>query len=450
MTMMKHILTLILLCCSVVSHAAAPAPSWITTRPVDDNKYIGIARVPLSDAECRTKASKLALDEIAMQISVNSDSESFMRMLVVDGRSKELFEKRVTQSVSVELEGQKIKDSYESSTHYYVYYELDKKTYFKSVEQRRNNAIHSGLDLYTKGAAAEQANNLVSAAQLYANGLTAIEPYLNLNLVTTHDGRRFNVPNELYNAYINLFNGLVITTNVKEMAVEAFKPDQRPIAACLSRNNQVLSNVELSAKFTSGSGSITPSVKSDVNGTAIFYLSNVTSKQPIQSISIGVGDTFMKGISESYKSLLSGVSLPSATIALALVSSNYTAYFDVESNDLTSCEQQIKTLLANNYFEFNDNTNADLYVLYSTEFKVGGTVAGEMSDFNECFCSLKLNIFNNKSQSMLLKYAIADHRVLVPMNQSAAQAKMTCARELVKQFKRELPQELKKLNLNLK
>ncbi len=444
----KYLFTLLALCCSVAVQAATP--SWVTSRPQSDDKYIGIARVSLSEDGCREKASKLALDEIAMQISVNTASESFMRMVVVDGRSKELFEKKVSQSVSLELEGQKIKDSYESNTHYYVYYELDKQAYYKSVERKRQSAVDNGFDLFSKGVAAEAAGNLTVAAQLYANGLDAVEPYLYLPLTTTYNGREFNVANELYNSYLNLFNGMVITTNMTEMSVEAFKADPRPIAACVSRNGKVLQNIELSADFVSGGGSITPAGKSDVNGTVVFYIKNITSKEPIQSLRISIGDSFLSGVSESYRSLLSGVNLPTATITLALKSSNYTAYFNVGRNDISSCEQYVKRLLANNYFELNESTSSDIFITYSTEFKLGSTVSGEISDLNECFCTLTVDIYNNKTQSMLLKYVIPELRVLVPTDQSATQAKATCARELVKRLNKEFPSELKKFNVNLK
>ncbi len=447
--MMVKKISLILLCSLfAVSAYAAKIPGWVSVRPVDDAKYIGISCVPLSDANYREKAAKIALDEIAAQISVTTESESLLKTIVVDGRSNELFENKISQRISLELEGQKIKDSYESKTSYYVYYELDKAEYYKSIEDKRNKAINNGLDIYNKGAEAEASGNLVSAVQLYSSGLEAIEPFLNLSLTTTRNGVAFNVANELYNAYINVFHGLVITTNVKELSVEAFKSNQHPIAACISRKGRVIPNVELTAKFSAGNGSITPSVKSDVNGTSIFYLSNVTSKESIQRVTIGVGASFINSIPEAYRDLFKGVSLPTADITLALVSSNYTAYFDVESDAVPACQAQIKQLLANNYFEFHESQESDLYVSYSTSFRSGGVVAGGTFDMNECFCSLKLEIYNNKSQSMLLSYSISDMRVLVPTSQSASQAKTACARELTMRAKRELPEELKSLKFN--
>lgn len=431
------------------SKSSKSTPAWVTTRPVDEAKYIGISRVPTTEADCREKAAKLALDEIAAQICVNTESESFLRMVVVDGRSNEMLENTINQSVSMELEGQQIKDSYESESHYYVYYELDKEAYYKSVAQKRERATQMGLDLYNKGYDAESSGNLMSAAQLYANGLESIEPYLYLSLTTTRNGAEFNVANELYNAYINVFNGLTITTNVRELAVEAFTSNQYPVAACISRNNKVLQNIELVATFTSGSGSITPSVKSDVNGTSIFYLTNVTSKQPIQSITISIGDSLLETAPEPYRELLKGVNLPSANIALALVSSNHTARFKVEKSDIEACEAQVKMLLANNYFEIIDSEDAELQILYLTDFRAGSTVSsGGTFDLNEYYCSLKLEIYDNESKTLLLNYSIPEQRVLVPVNQTSTQAKMTCARELTKIIKRELPQELKNMNIN--
>ncbi len=444
----KQILTLIALCAAVTAQAATP--SWVKNRPTSDDKYIGIGRVALTEPNYSEEAAKIAIDEIAAQICINTSSESVSRMIVVDGKTKELFEKSVNQEVAAELEGQKIKGTHESKSHYYIYYELDKKTYYDSVERKRAAAVKSGFDLYCKAVDAEANGNLASAAQLYTSGMAAVEKYLYLPLTTTYNGHEFDVANELYNGYLNLFNGMVITTNMTEMSVQAFKADQRPIAACLSKNGKVLSNIEIEAKFVSGAGSLTPASKSDANGTVVFYLKNVTSKDPIQSIRIGITDAFVNSVPESYKAIMSTINLPTATITLALTSSNYPAYFEVKENDLTSCEEYVKSILANNYFELNDNVNSTLKITYSTKFRAGGKVSGELYDFKEYYCSLSLDIFSNSTNSMLLKYVLPEQRILVPESQSETQAKLACSRELVKRLKVELPNELKKFNVNLK
>ena len=146
---------------------------------------------------------------------------------------------------------------------------------------------------------------------------------------------------------------------------------------------------------------------------------------------------------------MSNVNWPVARFNVVLMSSNYSAYLNVEKNELEACERQVKSLLANNYFEFTEDTAAQLFVSLATGMEVGGTVSGELYDMNECYASLTLKIYDNVKQTQLLEYSVPQVKVLVPAHNSEQQAKAMCTRELMKRVKVELPKKLKKLNINL-
>ena len=241
---MKRILISLILLISAVS-IFAQAPQWVTRRPVADGKYIGIGMASLSDPDCRNIAINNAMLDIASQISVNIESSSFMQTLDVDGRSRELFEEKVQSNMAANISGQELNDSYQSETHYYVYYELDKKKYEKFVENQKKKGIALGLDYYTKGREAEASHSYVNAVKLYAKGLEAIEPYLYLELKTKYQGRQIDLPTELYNACIGVFAGLELVQNVFEVNVEAFKPCEQSLAVCLSKAGNVIPNVTM-------------------------------------------------------------------------------------------------------------------------------------------------------------------------------------------------------------
>ncbi len=448
--MNKRILfVLLLMISSSVLSFAKKTPDWVKQKPVSDSKYIGISRVALTDEDCRAKATQIALDEISAQISTAVESEAFMRVVDVDGVAKELFEKKINQSVSMNLEGQKLVDTYEDKDYYYVYYELDKSKFAKVLAKRRSDAISYGMDMLQKGKASDTQNDLVNAALLYAKGLEHLEPYLNLDLVTyDNSGKKINVPSELYNSFRNVFAGMTISSNVSQLEVEAFKSSTEPIAVCLSRGEYVIPNVQLNASFISGSGKVTPSVKSDYNGTAIFYIQNVTSKESVQMVEISIDKDLISALPDLYKEVANTANWPTATVTLALTNANYSAYFLADKNEIESCESYIRTIFANNYFELTDDTNADIYIRYSSSIEKGNIVAGDLYDFNEYFATLKVSIFDNKNSKQLLEYNISKQRVLVPEHNSESQAKQMCARELIKKAKVELANSLKKLNYN--
>lgn len=445
---MKKIL-LSLCLAAIAAGLYAQEPQWVSRRPVAEGKYLGIGMAPLSDPDCRNKAVSNAMMDIASQISVSIEASSFMQTLDVDGRSKELFEEKVKSKMAANIQGQELKDSYQSATHYYVYYELDKKKYEKHVAAQKKKGTELGLDYYSKGQAAEASHSYANAVKLYAKGLEAIEPYLYLDLAAQYEGRKIDLPTELYNACIGVFSGLELVQNVTEVGVEAFKPCGEPLAVCLSKAGQVIPNVTLKASFTAGDGVTTPETKTDYTGTAVFYVTNVTSKLPVQTVEVRIDESFIEDVPASYRELIDTSAWPGATFTLVLLSSNYTAYYMVEKNDIESCDRQVRAILVNNNFDLTEDTSANLFITLSTTFDVGGTVAGELYDMNECYAGLTLKIYDNLNQKELLNYNVPQVRVLVPVTKSEQQTMAMCARELMKRVNVQLPQTLKKLNINL-
>ena len=445
--MKKIILSLCL--AAIAAGLYAQEPQWVSRRPVTEGKYLGIGMAPLSDPDCRNKAVSNAMMDIASQISVSIETSSFMQTLDVDGRSKELFEEKVKSKMAANIQGQELKDSYQSATHYYVYYELDKKKYEKHVAAQKKKGTELGLDYYSKGQAAEASHSYANAVKLYAKGLEAIEPYLYLDLAAQYEGRKIDLPTELYNACIGVFSGLELVQNVTEVGVEAFKPCGEPLAVCLSKAGQVIPNVTIKASFTAGDGVTTPETKTDYTGTAVFYVTNVTSKLPVQTVEVRIDESFIEDVPASYRELIDTSAWPGATFTLVLLSSNYTAYYMVEKNDIESCDRQVRAILVNNNFDLTEDTSANLFITLSTTFDVGGTVAGELYDMNECFAGLTLKIYDNLNQKELLNYNVPQVRVLVPVTKSEQQTMTMCARELMKRVNVQLPQALKKLNINL-
>lgn len=427
----------------------AQQPAWVTSHPTDDNAYIGIGFATLDEPNYIQKATQNALNDIALQIATKIESNSFMHTVDIDGKSKELFEDKIRSSMVSYLEGQKLVDSYQNERNYYVYYSLNKATYENITQKHKRAAISTGLDYYNKARKALESNSLVTAFQLLGKGLEAVSPWLFMDLSTTVDGNRFDIPAELYNAYIQVFDGLTITVNQLNIEGEAFKPIKAPIAGCLSRNGSVIQNVKLKAEFVMGSGEITPPVATDYNGTSEFYVTNITSKASVQEIRISIDDSFITDLPVSYRQLIKKQSWPSAKITISLAPQQVTAYLNVSNSDLSSCEKQITAILANQHFTMTeDPDNAMLFIDLSTSLELGGVVPGDMYDLNECLCGLALKIYNNESTALLLNYVVDRIRVLSPANKTPEQTEMMCVRELMKRVKRELPKQIKNLTLN--
>lgn len=439
---------LFILVCSLTTTLAmlAQTPSWVTSHPVSEKEYIGIGMASLSDSDYMKKATQNALSDIASQIAVRLENNSFLHMIDVDGKSRELFEDKIQSSLISWLEGQELKETYQSDKAYYVYYILDKKLYAQKSKERRNMAVQSGYDYLQKGNDAENSMNLSQAAQLYAKGLEVVEPWVFLDL--TYNG--MNIPNELYHAYVNVFSNMSITTNVSQLEGEAFKAIPTPIAGCLSKNGIVVPNVKLKASFVTGTGAVSEPIETDYNGTAEFYVTNITSKDKVQELRISIDDTFTEALPKAYRQLLQNQVWPSAKITLTLKNTPITAYLYVnDEHDLEGMEKRITNLLTNNHFTMTEDPDAaELFIDFSTKLDMGSVVPGGLYDLNTCLCSIEVKIYNNKSEQLLLNYTVNQLKVLSPVHKTAEETMSMCVREVMKRVNRELPNRIKKLNLN--
>ena len=343
------------------------------------------------------------------------------------------------------MEGQELKETYQSNDNYYVYYSLDKKVYARNSESRRKQVVQIGLDYLQKGREAESMMNLAQAVQLYGKGLEAVEPWVFMNLVS--DG--MNVPTELYHAFVNVFSNMTITTNVVQVEGEAFKAISIPFAGCLSKNGDVVPNVKLKASFVTGGGAVSEPIETDHTGTAEFYVTNITSKEGVQDLRISIDDSFMQALPDSYRQLLQNQVWPSAKVTVLLKSVPVTAYLYInDENDLEGIEKRISSLLTNNHFTMSEDSDASqIFIDLTTKMELGSVVTGGMYDLNTCYCTFILKFYNNKTEQLLLDYSVNQVKVLSPVHKSAEETIAMCIREVMKRVNRELPNRLKKLSL---
>ena len=207
--------------------------------------------------------------------------------------------------------------------------------------------------------------------------------------------------------------------------------------------------MKLKLAFVKGGGDVSEPTQTDYNGTAEFYVTNITSKLQVQELHISVDDAFLNTIPELYRSLVKVDTWPMAKITLTLKSAPVTAYLYInDDNDLEGIDRQIRSLLTNNYFSLTEDPDAaTCFIDLSSTMEMGDVVTGGTYDLNTCICTLVLRVYNNATQELLLNYSANDVKVLIPTNKSASQGIAMCVREMMKRVNRDLPKQLKTLNI---
>ena len=151
----KRILACFTLALLFAVQASAQAPKWIKERPISETEYIGIGMASLTDDNYIDVAKQNAFSDIASQIATKVDTKAFMHTVDVDGKSKQLFEEKITNTMQAWVEGIEIVDTYKDNSKYYVYCTLNRELYKKNAEARRSEAVNKGKDYLLKGRAAQ-------------------------------------------------------------------------------------------------------------------------------------------------------------------------------------------------------------------------------------------------------------------------------------------------------
>lgn len=452
---MKHWLLFILVIswfCFPLSGQQTNRPDWVKQHPVSGLSYIGIGMAEISEGDYQQKAKQNALSDLVSEIQVVIAANSLLNTLEDDGNVKQTFAESIRTEARAEIENFRLVDSWRSDNEYWVYYELNKDDYAALVEARRQKAIRNGFDFWYKGHITLQQGDLMTAIELFSNGMEAIRPVLNQELFCSYEGKTINLATELYAALAGVFDGITIVLNPATVSVTPFQGIREPIAIGVYRNGNPLRNIRLKAEFVSGSGDLSSMSPTDKSGVAALYVRNITSKQAQQEIGISlIDDVFSLFRKGSYAALFKQMlpSLPGATLTINTAQTQTSAYVRSAQSDIEAVERTVKSLLNNHFFNVVASpSEADIIVTLDNKCRKGNTVPGELYNFIEFFSTLGIKIENNRTGQILLNYSINDERTLVPENKSASQGKNMAARELIKRLNREFARELKKITFD--
>ena len=452
---MKHWLLFILVIswfCFPLSGQQTNRPDWVKQHPVSGLSYIGIGMAEISEGDYQQKAKQNALSDLVSEIQVVIAANSLLNTLEDDGNVKQTFAESIRTEARAEIENFRLVDSWRSDNEYWVYYELNKDDYAALVAARRQKAIRNGFDFWYKGHITLQQGDLMTAIELFSNGMEAIRPVLNQELFCSYEGKTINLATELYAALAGVFDGITIVLNPATVSVTPFQGIREPIAIGVYRNGNPLRNIRLKAEFVSGAGDLSSMSPTNESGVAALYVRNITSKQAQQEIGISLIDDvfslFRKGsYAALFKQMLS--SLSGATLTINTVQTQTSAYVRSAQSDIEAVERTVKSLLNNHFFNVVASpSEADIIVTLDNKCRKGNTVPGELYNFIEFFSTLGIKIENNRTGQILLNYSINDERTLVPENKSASQGKNMAARELIKRLNREFARDLKKITFD--
>jgi hypothetical protein len=191
------------------------APAWVKERPMSSMYYVGVAKVSkLSYPDSYQEvAKKVALNDLASEISVNIQSNSLVSSYEDNAGFKSEFTRFIQMEMTKDLAGYQMQGSFETDEQYMVYYRLSKAKWAEIQAERKRAAADRSNTLYEQGKKEEQELNYPTAIKSYLNALLELKKYWNEAVYYTVDGEKKRLDLELRSALTNILSDIQLSIN---------------------------------------------------------------------------------------------------------------------------------------------------------------------------------------------------------------------------------------------
>ena len=243
---MKSIFTYLLIIClfavnsNLVSQNEASdlAPSWVTKRPVNSSKFVGIGVADkTSGGNYQGEAKKNALYDLSSEIKVVISSNSILDTVQNNNQFNENFNSLIKLTNTDNIEGYRLVDAYENEKQYWLYYELDKQEYENQKAKKKQHTIAKAVNLINVSFVDEKDGNFTGSLKKRIQAFGILSPYLSedVSFETTN-----NVKNiiELSNTIQKQLQLITVTTGKINQVIKPYQPSYAPVLYKLILRNK--------------------------------------------------------------------------------------------------------------------------------------------------------------------------------------------------------------------
>ncbi|MCB0760702.1 MAG: LPP20 family lipoprotein [Flavobacteriales bacterium] len=198
-----------------------PAPSWISDRPILSGYYVGIgsANKFAAPEDFGRVAKDNALNDLASEISVEIQGESFLNTLEVNNYFQEEFISNISTSTKEVLQDYEIVDSWEDGTQYWVYYRLSAARHAENKRIRKEQALSGALEGYKRAKISETEGHVKDALSEYMDALVTLHPYWNEINLAQLQGKEVHLDHEIYSSFKSLIRDVQIEPSVTKVVL---------------------------------------------------------------------------------------------------------------------------------------------------------------------------------------------------------------------------------------
>ena len=177
---------LILASCTGIKKTASQDmvyPSWISSRPISTEYYIGIAKSSKLKPDYEAVAKQNALAALSSEISVTLSSESIFHQVDKGDSYREEYQALIQVESKKNLEGYTKTASWENESEYWLYYQLSKFEWEQVIAKRKQQAIEDAFSFYKLANKYAVEDKFVSSVHYAVKALDVLKLYMNESLI---------------------------------------------------------------------------------------------------------------------------------------------------------------------------------------------------------------------------------------------------------------------------
>jgi len=446
--LLKRSLILTILITFIFSHNiyAKKKPDWVKQRPNDPAYFMGIAMSLKQSDEVsyRTETRNKALKQLSSEIKVNIASNSILHQFENNYQVKESFESKTFESVEATLEGYEV-NTWEDNKEYWVMMRLSKEKYALQKKMKLDYAKKLSATYYSDGLNAVEKGDIYQGLLQYIQAIKVIKPHVNEDLSYQDINGNLNLGIDIFNSIQIALKKINLDTEKDSYTVEFSKELKIPLRLLASYydtsgNQQPISNLPLSFKFTKGDGDLTHNGLTDKDGDAVCSVSRFISKRKSQEITaVFNAPKLYENEDDDTQILLNAFfreeSLPISRFNIELQKSS--AFLDINevvfgsTPNTKTFGNMMKAELAQSYFNItNDKDSADFIVKISSNFLAGDEKKGKGYALYIVFVEFNISIYDNKNKMEIFADSFSDLKGMLPGSYEHA---LKNAREKAKQ-----------------
>jgi len=389
-----------------------PKPEWVATRPVNSSYYIGIATCSKTTqpADYQAIAKKLALNDLATEISVKVEGQTFFNTMEVNKAFSESFSSNVTTSSSEMLEDYEVAGIWEDKEMYAIYYKLNKFDYQSKKAQKKENIIRAAFDYLIKGREAKKLGNIPSAIDLFYHGLFALKPYwTEVNQMKDENGIDIFIDNELFSEIRAVLADLRFETPLKNIVLSSSNAFKTQVPVMVTYKGVGVRGINVKYVYQRDNYMKPKTAMSDNDGIILADIDNISLKTKNNALELSlVIDALVPQDLDSdlALALVAGINTDQRKIPIEVLAPS----FFVTSNEFkldgtktsTLAESARNTLISKGMRIATTETSADFVIYININPRAGEDIQG----FKVAYIDGKITVNNTKTSSAIFEHSI--------------------------------------------